>query len=123
MKRILGLSAVALALGFWAGVGVGQSTSVKTNIEAGLAIVIGSNLLFCLWLWYRAKPGSGDAMVLPSLALLMASMLLGILPHLFWPDAKDVQIAGSVASIVVPIVSVIMWIRHRRSLRRAERPV
>ena len=40
------------------------------GVQAGLAIVIGSNLVLCLWLWYRAPPGSGDAMVMPVVALL-----------------------------------------------------
>jgi len=121
MKRILGLTAVAAAVGVWAGVSAWQSASVMANIQAGLAIVIGGNLLFCLWLWHRAKPGSGDAMVLPTVVLLSASMLLGILPRLFWPAAEGFQTAGSIASILVPTVLVIMQIRRRRRLRRAAR--
>lgn len=123
MKRILGLSAVVAAIGVWAGVSAWQSASVAANIQTGLAIVIGSNLLFCLFLWYRAQPGSGDAMVLPTVVLLSASMLLGILPRLFWPAAELIHIAGSIGSIIVPTVLVIMQIRRRRRLRRAARPV
>jgi len=123
MKRILGLTAVAAAVGVWAGVSAWQSASVMANIQAGLAIVIGGNLLFCLWLWHRAKPGSGDAMAGSIVVLLSASMLLGILPRLFWPAAEGLQIAGSIASILVVTVLVIVQIRRRRRLRRAAPPV
>jgi hypothetical protein len=124
MQRILGLTAVfAAAVGVWAGVSAWQSASVMENVQAGLAIAIGVNLLFCLSLWYRAQRGSGDAMVLPTLVLLSASMLLGILPRLFWPAAEGLHIAGSIASILVTAVLVIMQIRRLRRLRRTARPV
>jgi hypothetical protein len=122
MKRILGLTAV-VAGGVWAGVSAWQSASDRVTIETGLAILIAGNLLFCLWLLYRAHPGSGDAMVLPTVVLLSASMLLGILPRLFWPAAEALHIAGSIASIVVTTVLVIMQIRRLRRLRRTTRPV
>ena len=122
MKRVLGLAAVAMALGVWGGVRAWQSASLMMEIQAGLAIVIGSNLVLCLWLWYRAPPGSGDAMVMPVVALLSASMLLGILPRVFWPAAERLHIAGSIGSIIVPTVVVIRQIRRRRNLRRDERP-
>ena len=120
MNRILGLAAVVAAVfGFWAGVSAWHSTGVL----AGAAILIGGNLLFCVWLWRRAQPGSGDAMVLPTLVVLSAAMLLGILPRLFWPAAEGVQIAGSIAKVLVVTVLVVMQIRNRRRLRRAARPV
>jgi hypothetical protein len=121
MKRILGLTAVAAVVGVLAGVSAWQSASVMANFQAGLAIVIGGNLLFCLWLWHRAEPGSGDAMVLPTVVLLSASMLLGILPRLFWPAAEGLQIAGSIATILVTAILVIMQIRRLRRLRRGAR--
>lgn len=124
MTRIFGLTAVvAAALGFWAGVSAWQSAGVGTNILAGVAILIGGNLLFCLWVWRRAPPGSGDAMVLPTLVVLSASMLLGILPRLFWPAAEGLQIAGSIANVAIVTVLVVRQARNRRRLRRAARPV
>lgn len=123
MKRVLGLAVVAVALGVWGGVRAWQSGSVMVEIQAGLAIVIGCNLIFCLWLWYRAPPGSGDAMVMPVVALVSASMLVGILPRLFWPAAEGIHIAGSIAGIIVPTVLLVMQIRRRRILRRGARPV
>jgi hypothetical protein len=124
MKKTLGMTAVVVAaLGFWAGVSAYQSASFMTAIQMGFAMLFGGNLLLCLWLWYRAEPGSGDAMVVPTLALLSASMLLGILPRLFWPTAERLHIAGSIVSVVVPAVVVIKQIRRRRKLGRGARSV
>ena len=144
MKRVLGVAAavVALALGVWGGVRAWQSDSVAVNSDAVLAIVIGGNLGLCLWVWYRARPGSGDAMVMtsqmdgllvsgmPVVALLSAAMLIGILPRLFWPAAESIHIAGSIASLIVTTVVIVMQIRRiviqirrRRSLHRGARPV
>ena len=122
MKRALGwavvVAALGLALGIWAGIQAHQSASLSWKIEAGLAIVIGCNFLFCLWLWYRARPGSGDAMVVPVIALLSASMLVGILPRVFWPASEGIHIAGSIASIIATTAVVIILLRRRRRLRR-----
>jgi hypothetical protein len=122
MKRVLGVAIVAVALGVWGGVRAWQSASVAVNIQAGLVIVIGGNLVLCLWVWYRARPGSGDAMVMPVIALLSAVMLVGILPRVFWPAAEGIHIAGSIVSMIVTTVVLIMQIRRRRSLRRGAGP-
>ena len=122
MKTTLGLAAV-FAIGLWAGVSAYESLSFMGNIQAGFAILFGSNLLFSLWLWYRAEAGSGDAMVAPTLVLLSASMLLGVLPRVLWPAAERLHIAGSVVSVVVPTVLLIMQIRRRQKQGRSARPV
>ena len=93
------------------------------NIQIGFAIWFGFNLIFSLWLWYRAEPGSGDAMVAPTIVLLSASMLIGILPRVLWPAGEPLHMAGSVVSVVVPTVLVIMQIRRRRKQGRGARPV
>jgi len=124
MKKTLGMTAVVIAaLGFWAGVIAYPSASFMTGVQMGLAMLFGGNLLLCLWLWYRAEPGSGDAMVVPTLVLLSASMLLGILPRLFWPTAEGLHTAGSIGSVVVPTVLVIMQVRRRRKLSGGTRSV
>jgi len=120
MKRLIGLALVAAAVGVWAGVRAWPSES---TVQTGLAIVMGGNLLMCLWLWYRARPGSGDAMVLPGVALLSASMLLGILPRLFWPAAERLHIAASIASVIVTTGLLVTEIRRWRHRRRTARPV
>ena len=122
MKRVLGwavvVAALALAVGIWGGIRALQSSSVSAKIETGLAIVIGSNLLLCVWLWYRARPGSGDAIFAPVIALLSASMLVGILPRVFWPADEGIRLVGSIASIIATTAVVIMLLRRSRQLRR-----
>jgi len=122
MNRVLGVTIIAAALGVWGGVRAWQSASVSWNIQVALAIVIGGNLFFCLWVWYRARPESGDAMVVPTIALLSAAMLVGILPRVFWPAAEGIHIAGSIASLVVTTVVLIMQIRRRRIRRYGAGP-
>ena len=85
MKRILGLAAVVFALGLWAGIVAWRAPALRTNVPAVFAIVLGGNLILCLWAWLRAPAGSGDRVALPTVMVLSAAMLLGILPWVFWP--------------------------------------
>jgi hypothetical protein len=121
MKRALAFPVVLLALGVWAGVHAEQSGWTGAEVETGLAIALGFNLLFCLWLWYRAPPGSGDAMVLPVVVLLSAAMLLGILPRVFWPAAEGIHLAGSIAGLVTMTLVLVVQIRRRRHRRKNAR--
>lgn len=121
-KLMLGVSGIAVALGVWAGVNGWGSAVVMTRIHAGLAMLFACNLLFCLWLWYRAKPVSGDPMVLPGLVLMSAAMLIGGLPRLFWPAAEGLQVAASITSALVIITMLIVQIRRRRRDRERARP-
>lgn len=119
MTKTLGLLVVAAAaLGLWAGVTAWRSPSLTAYVQAGLAVIVGANLLIGLWLWYRAQPGSGDATSAPTVVLISAGLLLGILPRVIWPAAERLHHAGSIGSWVVLTVLVIMQIRRRRKLRR-----
>jgi hypothetical protein len=118
MKLMLGVAAVAGAIGVWAGFNAWQSAAVTTTVYAGLAVLAGGNLFFCSWLRWRAQPGSGDAMVLPTLILLSAAMLIGILPRLLWPAAEVLHIAGSVTSALIATSAAVVQIRKRRRLRK-----
>lgn len=122
MKRVLVVVAVA-ALGFWGGVRAYHSPSLFAQFQTGLATVIGCNLLLCVWLWFRARPGSGDSMVLPTAVLLSASLLIGILPRLFWPSAEGLHLAGSIASVIVPAGLLVIQHRRRRRLRQSGQSV
>jgi hypothetical protein len=51
--------------------------------------------------------------------LLSVSMLVGLLPRLFWPAGEPLQIGASAASIVLTIVVVFSMIRRNRKLRAA----
>ena len=122
MKRVFGwtvvVAALGSALGIWGGIQAYRSSSISAEIQVGLVIVIGCNLLLCLWLWYRAKSGSGDAMNAPVIALLSASMLVGILPRVVWPADEGIRIAASIASIIGTTAVLIIQLRRRRRLRR-----
>ena len=122
---LVGAAIVVVAIGVWGSVHAWQSGSVDVDAQPGLAIAIGANLVLCLWAWYRARPGSGAANFMAVLALLMAAMLLGKLPRIFWPAAEGLHVAGSIASIVVTTVVSLMQLRRIwrwRSLRPDAEP-
>jgi hypothetical protein len=125
MKRALGLGAVALAVGLaagvWAGLRVRPSPAgVASPFETGLALVLTGTILLGLWVWYRAAPGSGDAMAMPTMVFASASMLIGLLPRVLWPGAERVQIAALLASAVATTSLMVVQIRRyrRRTARR-----
>jgi hypothetical protein len=95
---------------------------MKLNVELALVVIIGGNLLFMLWLWYRAVPGSGARPVLPAQIVLSISMLVGILPRVLWPTAERLTISGSIASVILTIVAVVVGVRRQRRLRANVRP-
>lgn len=122
MKGLLGAAAVGAVLGIWAGFSAWQSAAERATFEAGFAIVLGGTILLCILSWYRAAPGSGDALVLPLTVLLIAAMLLGILPKLLWPEDERLRLAGSIASLIAIVAIGVAQVRRRRALRRAPRP-
>ena len=117
MKPMLLAVLVAGATGLWAGFNFGRSGTVGTRIHAGLAVLIGANILFSAWVWWRANPGSGDAMVLPSVMLISAAMLIAILPRLFWPSNDGSHMIGSIAGALIVTSIAVARIRKRRRLR------
>ena len=116
MKWLVAVAVVGVGLGAWAGFRADGSTAVETWFQTGLAVFLTCNLLFGYWVWSRAKPGSGDRMVMPTVMLMSAGMLVGILPRLFWPAAERLHIAGSIASLAVLVGTVIVQYRRRRAL-------
>ena len=123
MRPMLLLALAAGIVGVWTGFTFGRSETADTNIQAGLAVLIGANLLFSSWVWWRAKPGSGDAMVLPTLVLLSAAILIGILPRLFWPSNDESHIIGSITSAVILIFIAVVQVRKRRRRRDQARAI
>jgi len=119
MNRFLGVAAVA-ALGVWAGVRAWQGpASTTAAIPAALAILLAGNFLLCLWAWHRARPGSGDAMVMPIVLLGSAANLALILPRVLLPADERAQIAGTIVGATGLIVASVLAIRQYRSARRA----
>jgi len=94
---------------------------MKSNVELALVVFIGGNLLFMLWLWYRAIPGSGSRLGLPAQIVLSISMLVGILPRVLWPTAERLKISSSIASIILTFVAVVVGVRRQRRLRAGVR--
>lgn len=113
MKWTLGLAAGTFVLGAWAGFRAYGSASLESQFLTGMAIFIGCNLLFGSWVWYRAKPESGDRMVLPGVMLMSAVMLINILPRLFWPAAERLHVAMGILSVALSAIVLIMQIRRR----------
>ena len=90
---------------------------MATTVELVLVFFLGANLLFMSWLWYRARPESGDRMVLPTLILTSAAMLIGILPRVLWPRWEAIRIAGLITGMLLSGVVLIAFLRRRRKLR------
>ena len=118
MKLFLTVVAVFVALGVWAGFRAGEPPFANTRFQAGLAIAFAAQILFCLWVWFRARPGSADRMVLPPLIVLSASMLVNLLPRLLWPGDERMQFAAMTISTALLVVALVMHIRRRRALRQ-----
>jgi hypothetical protein len=107
-----------VGLGVWAGFRASQAESRETQFFTGLAIFLTCHLLFCVVVWYRAPAGSGDAVLMPVVALMSSAFLAGILPRVFWPAAERAHLLGTIATSVVVIVTML---RFRRRVRRRAR--
>jgi hypothetical protein len=123
MRPMLWLVLVAGMIGVWVGFTFGRSDSITTNIHAGLAALIGANLMFSSWVWWRATPGSGDAKVMPTVMLISAAMLIGILPRVLWPSNDVSHAVGSIASALIVTFLAFLQIRKRRRLRDQQRAI
>ena len=121
MNWMIWVLVLVAALGVWGGFRAWPSPSVGMTIQAAVAILISGNLLFMTWLWRRARPGSGDAVALPSLILLSVSMLIGLIPRLVWPAYEELQITASAVSVVFTTFVVIAMFRRNRRLLAARR--
>jgi uncharacterized membrane protein YhhN len=115
MKWILGIAAVFMVLGAWAG--FRADASIDARFQTGLAVFLACHLLFCIAVWYHTEPGSGDRLVLPTVMLTSAAMLIGILPRLFWPGAERLHIAAWIVGLGVMAVALIRQVRRRKQLR------
>ena len=119
MKWTLVLTAAAFVLGAWGGFRAFGSASLESQFLTGMALFIGCHLLFGSWVWYRAKPDSGDRMVLPVMMLSSVVMLSNILPRLFWPAAERVHVAIGILSVALSAGVLIVQYRRRRAPRQS----
>jgi hypothetical protein len=111
MKRTIWFGVLMALLGIWAGFRAWSSPSLALTIQAGCAIFLGGNLIFFAWICLRARPGSGERLLLPDIMLLQIGMLIGLVPRL-WPASDGVQIAASITSAVMAFV-VFFWVRRK----------
>ena len=92
-----------------------------TSVYTGLAVFSAANLLLMVWVWVRSRPDSGDRAVLPAVFLGQIPVLVGILPRVFWPNSDRIQLAGSIASIILVIPAMVISLRMiRRNLQRRQ---
>jgi len=115
-KRTIQLAVLVAALAFCGGVLAYGHRSAAWFIQAALAIAFAGNLAFSLWLWRRAPPDSGDAMVLPTTTMASASMLCGLLPRVLWPEVGYAHVAGWAVGL---FLATLMWIRRILDRRRS----
>jgi hypothetical protein len=120
VKRVPAFAVVAavvgLAFGVWTGVRAPHGSG-SAIVPAALAIAMAISLALWLERWFRAPPESATAAFAPVGALLSISMLVGILPGVFWPDASAIRMAGSIASVLVATTAIVIAVRRRRHLR------
>ena len=83
-----------------------------------LTLVSIASVLF-LVAWWRARPGSSEAIFGPAVLVQVTAMFVGMLPQLFAPKLETVRNAGSVASIVLTVVAFIIYRRRLRAIKRA----
>lgn len=115
-KLMIALVAIGgVALGAWTY--VSQGPSGGAFVFRAYAAVMAANLIFSVWLWFRAGPDSGDAMILPGHIALLAVILIGIVPRLLWPEAERLQEAASAVSLVLAVALLVKQFRDRRRLR------
>jgi uncharacterized membrane protein YhhN len=114
MQVHLGIAAVLVALGHWAGF----LPTANEMVPAGLAVFVVCHLLFGLWVRSQVQPLAGDRPVLPDLVLGSVAMLLALLPRLIWPAAERVQLAAAIAGLVLIGLMVVKGIRRWRQLPR-----
>jgi O-antigen/teichoic acid export membrane protein len=94
---------------------------MATNVEVGLALLLGVTLFFSVWVWYRAPQRSGDRQVLPISILCVGAMLIMILPRVVWPNSVGMRIGGVVVSTVLTAAAAVTMFRRTRERRQGPR--
>src|SRR5215203_5594332 len=111
--------AVFVLLGVAAGLLTDGSASGRQKVEFGFAAVLVCHIVFAIWVWHRAKPGSSDTAIAPTFMLLSTSALIRILPRLLWPAAGRLHIAALIVSAVLLVIVLIIQVRRHRGLRQS----
>lgn len=119
MRPIVVGALVVGAVGVWAGITSPRTSPEAINDRVAVAL-FGANLLLWSWALWRAKPGTGDAIVLPTVILGFAVTLIGMLPRLFWPGRTGVHAVGLALSAAV-LIALVVRLRNRSRGRDSAR--
>jgi hypothetical protein len=69
-------------------------------------------------MWRQLRRDGGDTSVLVPLFVVCISMLIGVMPGLIWPANEQIQIVGSVMSIVLTVIAMVLSMRRILDWRR-----
>ena len=92
-----------------------------TDLRVASALLAAASLVVFLWARYRAQSRS-DKQV-PSLALLLVpvAILVGTLPRLLWPDARQIQNTASIVSMLLAALAVVVMVRQMLNSSKNQR--
>jgi hypothetical protein len=82
-----------------------------------ITIVAVGLFAFNLWLYYRSPSASPNRYSATLGLLVGTAMIVGLAPQWLWPNAPRVRIAGSVASILVSLTTIVVSFRRLRAVR------
>jgi hypothetical protein len=105
---------VAMTFGIALGVSGWQSASVMEKVDLAVVVFFGGLLLFSTWHWNRATPDSPDRRFMSTMTLLSASLLLGAMPRVVWPDGGWPRTAASILALCASTGILIWLLRQRR---------
>lgn len=106
----------AMAFGIALGLSGWQSASVMEKFDLAVVVFFGGLLLFSTWHWNRATRDSPDRRFLSTMTLLSASLLLGAMPRVVWPDGGWLRTAASLLALCASTGILIWLLRQRRKL-------
>jgi hypothetical protein len=89
-----------------------------TTLKIVAVVLVGISLVAQGWMWRQLRRDGGDTSVLVPMFTVCVSMLIGVLPRLLWPSHESVQIAGSVVSIVLTSIAMVLSMRRVLDWRR-----
>ena len=110
---------VAMAFGIALGLSGWQSASVMAKVDLAVVVFFGGLVLFSAWHSKRAEPGSPDRKFMSTMTLVSASLVLGAMPRVVWPDGGWPRTAASLLALCASTGVLIWLLRQRRKLPAA----
>ena len=86
------------------------------KVELWLTILAVGLLAFNVWLYLRSRPSSADRFSAQLGVLIATAMIVGLAPQWLWPRSR-VRIAGSIASILISLSTIVFSVRRVRGIR------